>query len=88
MTTSYAAEVARINSLVEQALAKYGAEGQDRRFADHTVLMLGLLDEWITRAEEIDALRAARDRGHPPDRTEQVAAIEQRLLDLRSLVQG
>ena len=88
MTTSYAADIARINSLVEEALAKYGEEAQDRRFADHTSLMLGLLDEWIERAREIDQLRASRGRGQTPIRSELAAAFEQRLVTLRALVQG
>jgi hypothetical protein len=85
VTTDYAAEVARLNLLTEQALAKYGEESQDRKFADHTTLMLGLLDEWITRAQEIDTLRAESGK-RPADRSETVAAFEQRLTTLRSLL--
>jgi hypothetical protein len=89
MTTSLAADIARINDLVEQALAKYGEESQDRRFADHTSLMLELLDEWITRAREINELRTRngrRSQQQPRDHTEPVQAFEQRLTDLRSLL--
>lgn len=91
MTTDidYAAEIARINALAEEALAKYGEESQDRRFADHTLAMLGLLDEWITRAREINELRTRngrRSQQQPRDYTEQVAAFEQRLTALRGLL--
>jgi hypothetical protein len=83
----YAAEIARLNALAEEALAQYSEEAQGRRFADHTRLMLELLDEWITRAQEIDALRAGRGRGQAPGRSELVQEIEQRLTLLRTLMQ-
>jgi hypothetical protein len=65
------------------------AAPQDRRFADHTSLMLELLDEWITRAREINELRTRngrRSQQQPRDYTEQVAAFEQRLVELRNLL--
>ena len=51
--------------------------------------MLGLLDEWITRAREINELRTRngrRSQQQPRDYTEQVAAFEQRLTALRGLL--
>ena len=85
MTTDYAAEVARLNLLTEQALAKYGEDVQDQRFANHTSKLLELFDGWIDRAREIDALRAESGKRRA-DRSEAVAAFDQRLTTLRSLL--
>ena len=58
MTTGmdYAVEIARLNSLTEQALAQYTEDVQDQRFGQHTAKLLELFDGWIERAEEINAL--------------------------------
>ena len=89
MTTGidYAVEIARLNSLTEQALAQYTEDVQDQRFGQHTAKLLELFDGWIERAEEINALRAVRlDRRRPADRTEEAAAFEPRLIRLRGLL--
>ena len=89
MTTGidYAVEIARLNSLTEQALAQYTEDVQDQRFGQHTAKLLELFDGWIERAEEINALRAVRlDRRRPADRTDEVAAFEPRLIRLRGLL--
>jgi len=84
----YAVEIARLNSLTEQALAQYTEDVQDQRFGQHTAKLLELFDGWIERAEEINALRAVRldRRRRPADRTEEVAAFEPRLIKLRGLL--